>query len=1159
VGGLVNAGEEWSNVQLGMKTAEEAQQDLKGKLIGDATAGVSMFAGGKASQLVVGKIFAKSAPSLVSEAGSQTAAAIVPTLGRQILAHQTGSAAATTINNVLSAAAKVTQGDQITANDVEGYALNYASGAIGSLVGLKTAPGLAAQATAGQKATALAIDGTTSFATALAQDRIQNGEFTQEGFNSALGSVASSMARATGETLRTQATKDAAVQTDGDKGVRVGGDGRAVYYRDPETVAKEYAQRSGADSDGVRAFYDRERGQYVLPELLPGASREQKILHGATIAHENAHRLGAGEEDAFKAMNEYAERNGFQLALTDDGVQLVSADQPAPTSIPIHEYLEQAYSNSTGLEAQAAMRELGSRGEISGTERAEQVDPKNNRDMPHPSDGYHPLKDSPTLEEKWIGETTETGRPEPSQLLVPNQSNYPSAVVPQADGGLSRKPPEHTERADRLSPNSEPAVKSSSIPDTLQTKEHTNAALEQLIHGGSLSDREAALNAIVRQDSLQHPEVRAALKAQHQKLVPLLNEPFSDNWTPELAWGVAGKLAASIDDRMYRQSILDLLDRTPVRLNDHNLYTGISTTLSLLNLREAAPLVRDHAERLVKKIQETGTCSSVESYNLDSLIDVLHLFDADSASKLCVRLANQDSTNPLVRDLSLSKLIANNTQDSQIIEMAERRILEGESGDLSQVFFASYPERAPTIAGKMLTSRSVSFETACAVVEALNKAGASGTRALTEVIHNEAISETIRARALISAVKSGSVGIADAIKTVETFNSDFPDLEISSILYAGGSRARSYLHSVMKDHSGIPEQTLKACYDWMKGEHFPELISGEGEPLVRKYGLGRETELLLRAIAGDQIATKTVIEDGTAKRITTDLIESRNPLFLGYLFEEMNDPAKRLANSELFKRINGLSQLDKLAESFETLAFATSSSEPPLAERYAAYAGALRNSTKLGISNPLRYAPDDFVELVSNRLTPLTKSLDERPVFAVIVGTEDEAGALMALANTIAPLRMAGNKVMLYEVATKDEFLNSLKDAAAHDRNGKVAQAVISGHGSQDAISFSAPDPRLVAARDSRGQLHINDQSWLAVNGFSELLDHDAKVFLISCSTGMGSDQAPNMANMLAACSPPGTLVQAPVVPLVLFGFSKHDGRDWQIDTMANLYHARAD
>jgi hypothetical protein len=380
VGGLVNLAEETSSVAMGTKTLNEASKDLAGALVQDAVSGASILVGGKVSHVV-----AKGIIGAAAKGAATVAAGAGVSLTRKVMAYEVGSLASTTVTNALDASGKLIRGESIDSYTLKSYGLNYISGAIGASVGVCNSNLITSQSTIGQKVAGFSIDAFSSGVTALGQDYLQNGQFTEEGFRGAFSSVATSMAQGTAGAIHSRSASPLPLEHGVGEKSRILGNGRAVYMQEPSQVGQEFSARTGEAGDGVLAFYDRSRSQFVLPELPANASRGQRILHGALIAHENAHRLGEGEGGAFHAMQTYARRNGFEVILKREGVTIVpSAEVGGEQSIPLADYMRAAYPNVTGLEKIAAMREL------TVARRREQ-----------------------TTEEASIGEARETSRPEP--------------------------------------------------------------------------------------------------------------------------------------------------------------------------------------------------------------------------------------------------------------------------------------------------------------------------------------------------------------------------------------------------------------------------------------------------------------------------------------------------------------------------------------------------------------------------------------------------------------------------------------------------------------------------------------------------------------------------------------------------------------------------
>jgi hypothetical protein len=133
--------------------------------------------------------------------------------------------------------------------------------------------------------------------------------------------------------------------------VTVSDNGRAVYTDSPEMVQELFAearfrelmeQNPGADADtmyqqaqresvGVSAFRDSYTDQIVIhkPADIVGSPKDQRVLYGSYLRHEEVHRQGGNEVDAWRAQEAYMNRNGYEMRLDGGAVRLVEAADPA--------------------------------------------------------------------------------------------------------------------------------------------------------------------------------------------------------------------------------------------------------------------------------------------------------------------------------------------------------------------------------------------------------------------------------------------------------------------------------------------------------------------------------------------------------------------------------------------------------------------------------------------------------------------------------------------------------------------------------------------------------------------------------------------------------------------------------------------------------------
>lgn len=197
----------------------------------------------------------------------------------------------------------------------------------------------------------------------------------------------------------------------------------------------------------------------------------------------------------------------------------------------------------------------------------------------------------------------------------------------------------------------------------------------------------------------------------------------------------------------------------------------------------------------------------------------------------------------------------------------------------------------------------------------------------------------------------------------------------------------------------------------------------------------------------------------------------------------------------------------------------------------------LEKCEKLGIEHPLRLKPETLSEIISNReQSSEGRKKDKRDLAIICMPKADYNGFAYAMRNEIEGLRSKGYRLMFYEVDSRDSLIKSVNDAAS---SGKAQNLILIGHGTRDAIAFSANDPGQGHLVDSSNGLTIKDAEALKKNGFGNCLKQNGRILLISCSVGAGAGKNENLANMMRDVVPhalPKGIV-APTAPTIFQGF----------------------
>jgi uncharacterized protein DUF4116 len=191
---------------------------------------------------------------------------------------------------------------------------------------------------------------------------------------------------------------------------------------------------------------------------------------------------------------------------------------------------------------------------------------------------------------------------------------------------------------------------------------------------------------------------------------------------------------------------------------------------------------------------------------------------------------------------------------------------------------------------------------------------------------------------------------------------------------------------------------------------------------------------------------------------------------------------------------------------------------PQLRQRYESVTQELR---QLGIEDGMRLRSADLLDKVlRNRLEP--RGADARPIATVVFCKEDTDHNGAMLRHNLDELSRH-YRVMYYEARTDRELVDALKDAG---RDGAASLVVLGGHGTWNGINLGSVEGRI----DGEKALDLEDERLLWNAGLDSAIRPDAKVVLLSCSTGKGRDSENNMANMLAGVLP-GREVYAPIEP----------------------------
>ena len=157
-------------------------------------------------------------------------------------------------------------------------------------------------------------------------------------------------------------------------GVRVSGNGKAVYVDDPDAIKQLYARQRAAElleanpqlgvdeladivdreASGIVAFYDPAADRMILPSIRDAADKETRLITTSFAAHEAAHARGLGEVDAWMVQAEYLHRNGMTMDLSNGSPvfrKMTNADDRL-TREQVESFVETVYAQrSTRLAA----------------------------------------------------------------------------------------------------------------------------------------------------------------------------------------------------------------------------------------------------------------------------------------------------------------------------------------------------------------------------------------------------------------------------------------------------------------------------------------------------------------------------------------------------------------------------------------------------------------------------------------------------------------------------------------------------------------------------------------------------------------------------------------------------------------------------------------
>ena len=182
--------------------------------------------------------------------------------------------------------------------------------------------------------------------------------------------------------------------------------------------------------------------------------------------------------------------------------------------------------------------------------------------------------------------------------------------------------------------------------------------------------------------------------------------------------------------------------------------------------------------------------------------------------------------------------------------------------------------------------------------------------------------------------------------------------------------------------------------------------------------------------------------------------------------------------------------------------------------------------------DPFRFTSESYLEIVNNRLNDLDPNdRDPRPLALMIYPEADHNTAFEKSQAIIQDLIDKGYKIMYYEVDNENDFIAGFKSAT---RNQLAQIVIIGGHGDQDSTALGNEDPTKTgtadAQRDETKDLDLSDLAQLQAAGLADCVVPNATIISVSCSTGRGRADGPNMANMWSQVFP-GAKVYAPTIP----------------------------